>query len=281
MIPMRFILPFISSDVPVSANGPGKPRVLYKNEMFAGSPISIVATSEPDPADYPYQYAYDGLPSNYYKVAAGTNYLTFVFGSAIDVNAYGFYSPGDETLGNLGGTIQLQYNLGAGWVDFLPPESPTDNTPIYRSVATVSAAQWRWKFVCGSDFYVSVLSFGKDFEFERGIWTGFSPPFLARDTELTNNVSQGGNWLGRSIIRNGATFTIALEDITLPFVYNEWLPFMKWAERRPWFLLWNPRDYPAESAFCWCSDKKIPRPMISKAGKGFMTAKMTAQARVD
>lgn len=275
-----FILPFEGSSVISSEGAPGKPRILWNNLMSNGSPSSITASNEPDPADYPYQNCYDGRPYTYFKMEAGTRYLTFVFPSAKTVNSYAHYSPGEETIGSLGGQLTLQYstNGGASWSDAQPTETPTDNSPIYRSFSNISAARWRWKFVCATDFYVACLSFGEEMQFERGCWVGFSPPKLARATTLTNNTSQEGNWLGRSIIRRGSEFSFDLDSLTPDFVRTYWYDFMVWAERKSWFLLWNKEDYPAEAAFCW-SVGDIGKPTYSHSN--FMSAKMKVEARVD
>lgn len=262
------------------STAPGKPRILWNNLMSEGSPSSVTASSEPDPANYPHQNCYDGRAYTYWKVAAGTNYLTFVFSSAKSVNAYAFYSPGQETLFNLGGTFQLQYSLDGGttWLNFRSAEAPTNSTPIYRTATSVSANRWRWKFVCASDFFISILSFGTDFEWERGDWVGVSPPKFARDTTLTNNTSQGGNWLGRSVIRNGMSMSFNIEWVTESFINTYWYDFMIWAEQKPWFLLYNGLDFPADAAYCW-SDAKIGMPMNSHPN--YMGTKLKIMGRTN
>lgn len=277
------IIPFSGGSVPIAATGPDKPRVLWNNLMATGSPSSVIATSEPDPSEYPFECAYDGRPSTYWKVEAGTQYLTFVFPSAKDVNSYAYYSTGPGTLDKVGGTCQLQYSLdgGGSWLDFAVAEAPVDTTPIYRSEDTISAARWRWKFVSATDFYVACLSFGVDFQFERGCWVGLSPSGLARDTTLTNNLSQGGNWLGRSVIRNGSLFTWSFEDLSIDFVYAYVADFAEWAETGPFFCLWNKESFPADAAFGWSFEGKNPPPQLSKAGAGFFSYRMKIQARVD
>lgn len=276
-MPVVHIVPFYSGDPIVIGEGPAKPRILYNNLMRTGAPTLVTASSEPDPTNYAFQRAYDDRPYTYWKCEAGTQYLTFVYGSAKTVNAYAMYS---NTLADAGATIQLQYstNGGSSWSDFADPEAPIDTSPIYRSKSSVSAARWRWKVVSSVDVYLGCLSFGVDFEFERGTWMGFSPPKLARNTTLTNNVSQGGVWLGRSVIRNGATFSFDLDKLTMAWVYAVWYPFMLHAERRPWFLLWEKKNHPGEAAFCWTVGQ-IQKPANSHSN--FMSAGMNVDARTD
>jgi hypothetical protein len=279
------ILPFYGSSGSGSggsgaASAPSKPRILYDN--LAQSPLitSVVATSEPDPANYAFQNAYDNRPFTFWKAVAGTQYLTFTFSSAVSVNAFAHYSPGEETIGPLGGSLQLQYSLdgGANWLDFAAPSTPTTTKPIYQTGVSVSAAKWRVKFICVSDFYVAVLYFGTDFAFQRHCWNGFSPPKLARATEMTNNISQNGVWLGRSIQRNGSALAFDFTHLTPTWVNDVWHPFVKWAETKPWFLLWAPVEYPGDPAFCWSSDDIKGQTYMHA---NFMAASMTVTGRVE
>lgn len=276
-MPTHHVLPFYETDPSIIGIGPAKPRILYDNLMRTGDPTSIVASSEPDPTNYSYQNAYDDRPYTYWKCMDGTQYLTFVFATAVPVSAYGLYS---NNLAEAGAQITLEYSTNAGvtWTAFSAAEAPIDTSPIYRSKAVVSAARWRWKIVSTVPVYLGCMSFGVDFAFERGTWVGFSPPRLARDTTLTTNVSQGGVFLGRSIIRNGAEFSFNLDKLTMEWVYEVWYYFMLHAERRPWFLLWERKNHPAEAAFCW-SRGDTPKPSISHPN--FMAASMNVTARTD
>ncbi len=278
MSAQSFILSYFSSGGSVVVStGPSKPRVLYANLMRDGAPTSVTATSEPDPTFFPYQNAYDWKQFTAWKCAEGTHYLTAVFPSAKTVNAYGIYA---TNLAEIGGSIQLQYWNGAAWTDYRTAEAPNDTTPIYRSHNTVTANQWRWKVTvpAGEEALLSVLTFGEEFEFQRGCYVGFSPPKLARDTTLTTNISQGGAFLGRSILRNGSTFAFDLDRLTPGWVRDTWYPFQVHAEQEPFFLLWNKQDYPGEAAYCWAA-ADIPGP--SNSHPSFMRASMRVDARVD
>ncbi len=272
------VLPFLGGGgTIVVGTGPAKPRVLYNNLMRTGSPSSVAVSSEPDPTNYPYQRAYDDRPYTYWKAAAGTQYMTFVFPSAKEVSDYGIFS---NNLAEVGATIQLEYSIdgGVNWVAFAAAEAPTDTTPIYRYGAAISANRWRWKIVSAADVFIGCLSFGVGFSFQRGCWVGFSPPKLARETELTNNVSQNGVWLGRSVIRNGAKFSFDLDKLTAAWVNEVWYAFILHAERRPWWLLWEVTSHPAEAAFCWATGR-IAKP--SNSHPNFMSAGMNVAARTD
>jgi hypothetical protein len=263
-----------------SAGVPSKPRILYDNLTQSPLITSVVATSEPDAVNYAAANAYDNRPFTYWKALAGTQYITFTFSSAVSVNAFAHYSTGQETIGPLGGNIQLQYSLdgGANWLDFGALSTPTTSKPIYVTASAVSAAKWRVRFVCVSDFYVSIISFGTDFAFQRHCWNGFSPPKLGRSTKITNNISQNAIWLGRTIQRNGSELMFDFSHLTPSWVNDVWYPFVLWAEVKPWFLLWAPVEYPADPAFCW-SDDEIPAPSYMHAN--FMKAAMKVAGRVE
>ncbi len=93
---------------------------------------------------------------------------------------------------------------------------------------------------------------------------GWTPARMARRTELNTNVSDSGQFLGRSLIRNGWEFDITGRLIDMDWAYDAWTPFMQHAERLPFFFKWevDPTDV-GDSAFCWVDSKQIDRPTAS------------------
>lgn len=259
----------------IAASGPDKPRVAYQNLLRDGGG-TVTASSET--AQYEYQNAYDDRPFTWWRPESGTSYLTLVLPSARSVNYFAFYG---TDLAAKGGSIQLQYSLdgGGSWLDAAVSVSPADTTPVYKVLtAAIAAARWRFKVICATQPNLACLSFGTDLQFERGCWVGFSPPRLARDTDLTNNISQRGVWLGRSIIRNGMMGAFDLDKLTPGWVETYWKPFVRHAETKPWFLLWNKTGYPADAAWCW-AEGDIERPAYSHPN--FMKAGMRYRGRTD
>jgi hypothetical protein len=101
---------------------------------------------------------------------------------------------------------------------------------------------------------IAIVQFGKSMQMERGCWQGLTPPWMGRQVEVTTTKSEGGSLLGRSVRRLGVAFSMDFDYLTDAFMRSSWMPFMIAAETAPFFVIWNPLDYPTEVAFCWVED---------------------------
>jgi hypothetical protein len=108
-----------------------------------------------------------------------------------------------------------------------------------------------------------MIAFGSDFQCEHGVVVGMSPPKLARNNQVMNATSERGIALGRSLISQGSMCSLDLAYHSTTFMNDTWLPFMRSAEVGPFFLLWNPSDYPTDAAVCW-SEGQLGKPSYSK-----------------
>lgn len=116
----------------------------------------------------------------------------------------------------------------------------------------VGQRYWRIRFVNGAP-KVSVIYIGLALTMQRSIYAGHTPITLSRQTEYSNNMSEGGQYLGRSIIRNGVTTGAAYQHLTADWYRANFDPFVKAARERPFFFAWRPDAYPEEVGFVWTS----------------------------
>lgn len=123
--------------------------------------------------------------------------------------------------------------------------------------AEVSARYWRVR-VDGQIPNIAVIYIGKSLTMQRGIYQGHTPLTLSRETELSNNMSDGGQWLGRSIIRRGATSQAAWAHLTSSWYRANFDPFVESARVAPFFFGWRPSSYPAEMGFVWTDGDIAP-----------------------
>ncbi len=249
-------------------------RIAWSN-LLETSGATITKSTET--VGFEFENAYNWQPFNFWKPADGSQWLQCVLPVAAPVNYFAFYAHDFHT--NLG-TIKLQYSTtsGASWVDAFSI-APASSAPVYARITTpISAAYWRVLVDSTPASSLGVVAFGSDMLLPRGCWNGFSPPVFARDTKVTNSTSETGVFLGRTIIRKGSMFKLDLGPIETSFMRSDWLPFMKHAERKPFFLLWDALDFPDEAAFCW-ADKDVDKPKIMKTA--YMETDLVVRARID
>ena len=66
------------------------------------------------------------------------------------------------------------------------------------------------------------------------------PRKLARDTRKRPTVSEGGEWLGNTIVRQGRSGTFAWEHLEANWYRINVDPFIHHARQKPFFIAWNP-----------------------------------------
>lgn len=246
-------------------------RIGYENLLENGT---VVASSED--ADFPVANAYDWRTSDFFKPAAsGTINIDLTLSGADGADYFAFYG---QDLYSHGGTIKLQYWNGAAYVDCFTAITPTDNTPQMVTFASQSATLWRVVITCSSVFSIAVISFGAQLTLERGMYFGWTPPQFGRNTQLIDSTSDGGEFLGRSIIANGVSSDLQLNQASDAWMRTYGLPLLKRLELKPFFFVPNITGYPGECVFAF-TDGAIPPP--TQSAYGFMSASIPIRGMVE
>jgi hypothetical protein len=257
--------------LPASSSASNPCRVCYDNLLERGT---VTATSEH--ADYPVKNCYDGNTADFFRPAAsGTVNIDLTLANAASANYLAFYA---QDLFQNGGSIKLQYHNGSGYVDASDTASPADNSPRVIFFDSKTATLWRVVISCSAIFNIGVLAFGAYLPLRYGMYRGWTPPILARANKLLNNISDSGAFLGRTIISKGSQTSFVLQYASDGWVRDSWLPFMKYAERKPWFWVPHFRKYPTEAAFCQVEGDLTPP---QHTHPGFMGCSFQVRALVE
>lgn len=108
---------------------------------------------------------------------------------------------------------------------------------------------------------VSVLYIGQALAMQRPVYGGVAPSVLSRRTSIVPSRSEGGQWLGRSVIRNGVTASVQWRHLTAAWYRENFDPFVEVARYRPFFLAWRPGGYADEVSYVWTKDDIRPSNM--------------------
>lgn len=246
-------------------------RIGYENLLEFGS---VVASSQN--ADYPVANAYDWRTSDYFRPAAsGTVNIDLTLTATDSADYFAFY--GHDLYKN-GGTIKLQYWNGTAYVDCFAAITPTDNTPRLVAFTSQTSTKWRVVITCTSVFSIAVISFGAQLALERGMYLGWTPPQFGRATQLIDSTSDGGEFLGRSIVSHGVKSAIVLNYGSDAWMRSSWIPFVRHAEQKPFFFVPDIATYPLEAVFAF-ADGDIAPP--AQAAYGFMTTSVAIRGMVE
>lgn len=148
-------------------------------------------------------------------------------------------------------SLKLEYFDGTSFVEvveFIPRGSSM------QFFDEILAKTWRITVSGTGDPYIGVIYLGLALQMQRGIYQGFRPPTLNENTEVRPNISEGGQWLGRSIVRQGLENNIDVDNLTAEWVRGEFQRFVKNSQKYPFFFAWRNDTFPDEVIYCWTTD---------------------------
>lgn len=213
-------------------------RIGIQNIVQGKTPTaSSAATGYPAiAATYPTTYEFwkpSALPATW-AIDNGTAVACDYFGLVGDFN---------------GAAIEVQSSTdNSTWVT-QASGSPTDRVAMFL-FASVTARYWRVRATTAIPS-IAVVYIGASLAMQRRIYQGHTPLTLSRITETTQNTSETGQYLGRSIIRKGLQTSCEYQHLTADWYRANFDPFVEAAREVPFFYAWRPVQYPNELGFVW------------------------------
>jgi len=223
---------------------------------------TVTATSEA--SGYPKENGYDLILSDWWKAsAAGTVYFTIDYGSAVSCDSWGIAG---HDLPDNSGTIKPQYssdNFSADTNDFDTVQTPATGDPFFRKVTSRSARYWRFEIVStGAASLIGHLQLGIALALQRGIPVGLSLPRQARSNKTLNNVTDGGSFIGRSLVSEGIEFDIMQKQVTPAWIASNWDDLADAIQTKPFIFSWDYESSPLDASFVWLKNQ-MPKPKYS------------------
>ena len=199
--------------------------------------------------------------SSWWKAAAaGTVYFTIDMGSAVPVDCWGIVG---HNLADNSGTIKPQYsndNFAADTNDFDTVQTPTNGATIFRKVTSRNYRYFRFEInSTGAASFFANFYLGVAQSLPSGMPSPFSPANLNRDRKIMNNISEGGQFLGRILRRNGSKVRIKQKNITRTWIDANWNAIADHIELYPFYFLWNEEIFPSEAAYCMTNKIMYPK----------------------
>lgn len=238
------------------------PRIGYSN-LLPDSTV-VASTSE---AGFPVSALLNPLTYEFWKPTSFPAEVTVDTGNSAPVGYIGLAAH------NLCGCrVSVLYSVDDG-LNYEPAVSfeLKNNNPVMVLFPEVNAQLWRvtiegWAFAPvfsanfvdqeygvaaydsadAGDSRVGVMYLGKPLAMPYPIYGGHAPGVLSRNTLVQPNRSEGGQWLGRSVIRNGASADFDFNNLRAAWYRENFDPFVASAIEAPYFIGWRPRSYPGE-----------------------------------
>jgi len=136
--------------------------------------------------------------------------------------------------------------------------SVPNNLPLY--IRFDAAIYDRVKIVVNSvtDAEVGVVYLGKELEMMRPNYAGYSPLTLSSKDVYDPQMSDGGQFLGKQIVRKGFATQAAFRHLQYDWYEEFFQPFVESAKTRPYFWAWNLLEHPNEIGYGWTNQNIVP-----------------------
>jgi hypothetical protein len=176
------------------------------------------------------------------------------FGAAVSIDAVGIAA---ATLA--GRVVEVDTYAGGSWTERISC-SPADDSALLMLFEAVSAEKVRVR-IEGTVPVVGVIYAGQALVMPVREFAKMGPMRHSPRTEFAQNLSEGGQWLGRSVARIAKAASFGWDYLPASFVDGAFVAFQKAARTRPFFLASLPSIAAAECHFAWVKADIVPARM--------------------
>lgn len=220
-------------------------RIGYDNALINGS-----ATAISDNAGAANMLT----PSTYDKWRPTVDTLATLIGTSQQCNYVGIAA---HNLGTDGVTLSVQVSNGAGSVEVYN-QLVVDNKALFIRF-TAGTYDRVTLVVSGSTATeIGVVFLGLELEMMRPIFAGHNPSVLSATDVMTPQVSDGGQFLGKQIVRQGYGTSADFKHLTDEWYRSTFQPFVEHAKTRPYFWAWNLLESPGDIVYGWTNGNIKP-----------------------
>lgn len=138
---------------------------------------------------------------------------------------------------------------------------PVDDGPLMLRFEAQSVAEVKIKLSSGNtEARAAVVYCGKLLVMERKIYVGHTPFQDGIKSNVQNNRSESGNFLGRIVLGEWRETSVPLSLITPAWFRANLRAFLLAAVETPFFFAWRPTTYAREVGYGWFADDPKPAP---------------------
>ena len=158
----------------------------------------------------------------------------------------------------LADAVTIEVETGGDWVAVLEDYVAPDNEALMLLIEPRLCTGVRMT-VTYDDTAPSIgkVAAGYAMTMQRPLYGGHAPIMLTRNTVRTVNVSESGEWLGSTVLRQGRTTEIAWQHLTALWYRTNFEPFVWACRARPFFIAWRPNRF-VDCAYAMLTED--PRP---------------------
>lgn len=246
------------------------PTVLFSNKLELAT--TNVTTELPD---FPYTNALDYNTAKVFSPGAANVVVVYDFGVATTINCLAIVN---HNIGTVGARVYLQNSTdGISWATPWTL-TPTDDSTIYISFASVSRRYYRLVTDTANMVFMGYVIAGEKFTFPAGVKAPYNPVWLSQNYELSYSTTMGGQFLRPKVHKVGGETTINLVSLDRSFAETTLLPFREhYNLGKPFIWAAGPSIFTRDVGFVWRKENSIMRPTFDQNGS-FMSVNMEVWA---
>ncbi len=216
----------------------GRAIIAYQS-MLDAADVSIAASSAASgfaAVNVKSRLTYSGWKPS----AGGAQTLTFTGTAGHTVDYLGIAG---HNLFSQQATLDLQSSDdGVTWASLLGGGvAPVSDAPLLLIFTESAKNHFRLVVNVAGAAYptLAVVMLGQRMPLQRGIYVGHRPAPLNRELTYHTNDSEGGQMIGRSVVRRANRTALSFSRLTPSWLRSTWMPFQRAAETLPFFFMWN------------------------------------------
>lgn len=193
------------------------------------------------------------------SISLNEQYITIAAGLNSGVDYVGF---ANHNFGSAGIAYQAEASDdGETWEPISDEIIPDSDAPHVQVFPLAAHAFYRIRLTPTGTVYprIAVLYLGKMLVMQRRTYVGHTPITMGRETTISNNRSETGQFLGRVVRREFLQTSFSFKDITPEWYRSYFDDFAEASRTTPFFIAWRPLDYPLEVGYCWATDDIVPK----------------------
>lgn len=212
------------------------PPRLGVHSLLREAGAAVTASAETTSGEKENAYK-EGLTYDFWRPGVGgVNWLRCHLEKGAQAANYVGIAAHDLHLYNASVKMQHSTDGGATWTDSSSAFSPGSSAPILILYDDTFAADHRLHITTIGAPSIGVVNFGRILKLTAPIAGAWTPPHLARANRYVTEISEGGAFLGRSLIANGASLALEIDALSMPWLRAEWEGTVRLLETRGFFF---------------------------------------------
>jgi len=235
------------------------PRVMWETLTDSSLFTGVVATS--NVAGFLPENVFDFKTSSFWEATSPDENIEFQFSSPVTVDCLFFIG---TTIAEEGHDYSFQYFNGSIFVDLVADTTPTSDIAVFKTFGAQTTTRIRFNIKqgggSGAKTFISNILFGEFLLWERGLQPGFAFPDDSDAPDILNSTTQGGNFIGRTLLGPNAVVSCNVQNMTPGFVATDWNKFIRHMQKKPFGFLPDPANRPTQAAYAWSEGSPGARP---------------------